>query len=62
LAVPTSYLFISQWLDSFTYRINVGVIPFLAGGVLMIITVLLTIMYETLKSVNVNPVEKLRNE
>jgi putative ABC transport system permease protein len=62
LAVPVSYTFVTQWLNAFSYKISIGFAPFLVGGALMLITVLLTITYETLKSVNLNPVEKLRNE
>jgi len=32
------------------------------GGTLMLITVLVTITYEIIKSVHLNPIEKLRNE
>ena len=62
LAIPISYISVRQWLDTFSYKVSIGPIPFVIGGALMLITVLLTITYEIIKSVNLNPVEKLRNE
>ena len=62
LAIPISYISVRQWLDTFSYKVSIGPIPFVMGGALMLITVLLTITYEIIKSVNLNPVEKLRNE
>jgi putative ABC transport system permease protein len=62
LAIPASYVLANQWLDSFSYKIGVSGLPYLIGGGLMLLTVLLTITWETMKSVNLNPVEKLRNE
>jgi putative ABC transport system permease protein len=62
LAIPLSYISVRQWLDTFSYKVSIGPIPFVIGGALMLITVLLTIAYEIIKSVNLNPVEKLRNE
>ncbi|HYI76839.1 MAG TPA: ABC transporter permease, partial [Chryseolinea sp.] len=62
IAAPASYIFVTVWLGSFSYKVAISAIPFLIGGALMLITVLLTITYETMKSVNLNPIEKLRNE
>ena len=62
LAIPISYISVRHWLDTFSYKVSIGPIPFVMGGALMLITVLLTIAYEIIKSVNLNPVERLRNE
>lgn len=62
LAIPVTYILAKQWLNTFAYRVSVGLIPFLLGGLLMLIVILVAISYETLKSVNLNPIEKLRNE
>ena len=62
LAAPVSFIFGRQWLETFSYKVSIGPLPFLIGGALILVTVMLTITYETMKSVNLNPVEKLRNE
>ena len=60
IAVPFAYFLASQWLDSFAYKTGVGVIAFIIGGIIAIATVLITISYETIKSVRINPVQTLR--
>ncbi len=62
LAIPVTYILANQWLDSFAYKITVGPVPFIVGGLVILSTVLVAISYEIMKSINLNPVEKLRNE
>ena len=61
-AVPLAYLLSNQWLETFAYRIGVGLVPFLIGGLVSIAIVLITISYETIKAARVNPAERLRAE
>ena len=62
VALPVSYWFMSDWLESFIYRMQIGVInlviPLLAAGVFTI----LTLGYQSLKASNANPVESLKDE
>jgi putative ABC transport system permease protein len=60
IAVPLAYYFADQWLNSFAYRVGLGAMAFIIGGVVAIATVLITISYETMRSAKVNPVESLR--
>jgi putative ABC transport system permease protein len=60
IAVPFAYFLAGRWLDSFAYKVGVGVVAFLIGGVVAIATVLITISYETIRSARVNPVDTLR--
>lgn len=60
IAVPFAYFLAGQWLDSFAYRIGVGATAFIAGGIVAIATVLITISYETIRSARINPVDTLR--
>lgn len=60
IAVPFAYFLAGQWLDSFAYRIGVGAPAFIAGGIVAIATVLITISYETIRSARINPVDTLR--
>jgi ABC-type antimicrobial peptide transport system permease subunit len=51
-----------RWLQDYAYRVRIGVDVFLlAGGILMVITVL-TVGLQSLRSALVNPVESLRSE
>lgn len=60
VATPFAYFLAGEWLSTFAYRTGVGVTAFVVGGTVALITVLLTISYETIKSAKVNPVERLR--
>jgi len=62
LATPVAYILANQWLNSFAYKVTVGPVPFVSGGLLVLGTVLVAISYETMKSINLNPAEKLRND
>ncbi len=60
IATPLAYFLAGQWLDSFAYKVGVGVMAFIVGGIVAITTVLITISYETIRAARVNPVETLR--
>lgn len=62
LAWPAAWLFMSRWLESFAYRIELGWgIFFASGGVALLITVL-TIGYHVTRTARANPAEVLRGE
>lgn len=62
LAIPTTYWLMNQWLSSFAYHINIGVLPMILGLLFTLIIAVVTISFESLKAALVNPVETLRNE
>lgn len=62
LAWPVAWLFMSRWLESFAYRIEMGWgIYFASGGAALLITVL-TIGYHVARTALANPAEVLRGE
>ncbi len=62
IAIPLIYYAISEWLKGFAYKIDITVWPFIYGGLITIIFVLLTVFWQTLKTARNNPVESLRYE
>jgi putative ABC transport system permease protein len=62
ISIPIVFIFASQWLNSYAYKVELTIVPFLVGGFVVFITVFLTVSYETLKTATLNPVEKLREE
>ncbi|WP_305983604.1 FtsX-like permease family protein [Roseivirga thermotolerans] len=62
IALPISYYFMRNWLDSFAYRIELKPLYFILGGVLMMVVAWLTIASQTAKSAKVNITESLRSE
>ncbi|MEO1050072.1 MAG: ABC transporter permease [Bacteroidota bacterium] len=62
LAIPISYLFMSEWLTTFTYRTEVGVSTFLIAGIASLLITIATIGYHAVSAANTNPVKSLRYE
>lgn len=62
IAVPIAWFFMNDWLDSYAYRIDLGVLPFvIAGGVALMIA-FVTISMQTFKAAFANPADRLRDE
>ena len=59
---PLIYIIAKNWLQNFFYRINPSPIDFIAGLVITLITAIITISYQSLKSARTNPIEALRYE
>jgi ABC-type antimicrobial peptide transport system permease subunit len=62
LSVPLAWYGGKQWLDTFPYRMNLGVWIFLVAGALSIVISLITVGFQALKAAIVNPVDSLRYE
>jgi putative ABC transport system permease protein len=62
IAWPVAYFVMSKWLQSFEYRISIGLGAFILSSVLALIVALLTVSYQTVKAATANPVDSLRYE
>ncbi|MEO1049243.1 MAG: ABC transporter permease [Bacteroidota bacterium] len=62
LAIPITWYFMSQWLSSFAYRINIGWGAFALAGVLALFIALATVAYQVIKTALTKPVERLKYE
>jgi len=62
LSIPITYWLMSNWLNDFAYKINLGVGTFILGAVISAIIALLVISFHTLRAALVNPVHSLRRE
>ncbi|WP_017730862.1 ABC transporter permease [Nafulsella turpanensis] len=62
IAIPLSFLAVSQWLEGFTYRIEIEWWVFLAASVLSLLIAFLTICLQAIKTAYHNPVKNLRSE
>lgn len=62
LAVPLVYFVMSDWVQSFPYRISIQFTVFLIAGISVLVIALLTISYQTLRAAHTNPVNSLRYE
>jgi ABC-type antimicrobial peptide transport system permease subunit len=62
ISVPLAWYGGKQWLDTFPYRMELGVWIFLIAGALSIVISLITVGFQAIKAAIVNPVESLRYE
>ncbi len=62
IASPLSWYIMSNWLQSFAYRIELSWLIFLVSGLIVIMIALLTVSIHTLKAASSDPVKSLRYE
>jgi putative ABC transport system permease protein len=62
IAVPIAWYGMQQWLQSFAYKVNVGVWVFLIAGATTLLVAWLTVSYQSIRATMINPVESLRSE
>ena len=62
IAWPLAYFVMSLWLKNFTYRTEIGVIPFIVSALIMFSISSLTVGYHALRAAQINPAESLKYE
>ncbi len=62
LAWPLAYYGMRQWLEGFTYGIDISLLPFLLAAAASLLIALLTLSYHAIRAAFTNPVEALRYE
>jgi len=62
IAAPLAWYAMSQWLESFAYKINIEWWVFALSGTLAICIALLTVCFQSIKAALMNPVNSLRSE
>ncbi|WP_128545998.1 ABC transporter permease [Larkinella soli] len=62
IASPIAWWAMNQWLQDFTYRIDIAWWMFALAGGLAIVVALLTVSFQSIKAALMNPVKSLRSE
>ena len=62
IAIPLAWLTISNWLQGYSFRINIHWSYFLVPFVAIMIVALLTVSFQSIKAAVANPVKSLRTE
>ncbi len=62
LAALPAYYFMDQWLQEFTYRIDIQWWVFIVAGMAAVTVAFLTMGFQSVKAALANPVENLKNE
>jgi ABC-type antimicrobial peptide transport system permease subunit len=62
IAVPLTWWFMNNWLNKYTYRINISIWLFGIVGVIVLLLTLAVVSMNTLRAATSNPVKSLRTE
>ena len=62
IATPLAYYFIQNWLNGYTYHIEIQWWVFVLAGSFALVITFLTVGFQSLKSATANPVKSLRTE
>jgi len=62
IATPIAWYFTHQWLQHFTFRIELSWWLFVVGGIASIVIALATVSFQAIKAAIANPVKSLRTE
>ena len=62
VAIPTGSYLMREWLSAFEYRVPLSWDVFLIAGLLVVLIAIVTISFESIKAVLINPIKGLRSE
>ena len=62
IACPVAWIFMSNWLKDFAYRVNIGWAVFAVAGLVALLIALLTVSFHAVRAAIANPVKSLRTE
>ena len=62
LAAPMAWYFSNQWLNQFTYKIEIGPVIFVVGLVVTFLVAIFTVGYRSFRAATANPVDSLKYE
>lgn len=62
IASPVAYYFMHQWLDNYTYRIDISIWIFILVALSMIAITILTVSIQAIRAALMNPVKSIRAE
>ena len=62
IAAPVAWYMMSNWLQSYNYRVSINWEIFLLAGLMVIVIALITVSFQAIKAAIANPVKSLRTE
>jgi putative ABC transport system permease protein len=62
LASPLAWYVMNDWLQAYAYKIEITIWIFIFAGMLTVLIALVTIGFQTMKALLINPVKSLRSE
>jgi putative ABC transport system permease protein len=62
LSTPLAWFAVKWWLQSYTYKAQIGVVVYLLAGVVTFLVAMVTVSYQSIRAAKANPATTLRNE
>ena len=62
LSVPVAWYAVNWWLESYTYKVEVGALVYMLAGLASFLIAWLTMGYQSMKAATSNPIDALRSE
>jgi putative ABC transport system permease protein len=62
IAIPVSYYIMSNWLKSYVYKTDLGIVLFLIAAAITLLITFITIGYKAYQAAILNPAESIRTE
>jgi putative ABC transport system permease protein len=62
LSLPIVWFSVNWWLESYTYKVEIGAAVYLLTGVLALLIAWFTMSFQSIKAAISNPVHSLRSE
>lgn len=62
IAAPLAWWLSGEWIQNYTYRIDLDIWIFFSAGIIAVIIALLTISIQSIKAATANPVKSLKSE
>jgi len=62
IGAPLAWYAMGEWLQTFAFRISLGIKPFLLAGLIVALFTVVTISYQAIKSALINPAETLKED
>jgi len=62
ISIPLVWYLSNVWLTEFSYKITIGILPFLVSGLTILLLAISTVSWQAIKAANTNPVESLKSE
>jgi putative ABC transport system permease protein len=62
IAVPLAWVGVQWWLESFTYKVDIGLMVYAAAGILVLVIAWLTTWYHSFRAASADPVKSIRME
>jgi putative ABC transport system permease protein len=61
-AFPIAYVLLKQWLSGFAYHVPININLFFISAIIAIVISIATILYQGIRSANINPAHVLKND